>query len=127
MINLEDGSQRVHVKGGSEVIVDFCRYIIDTFGKEIELENATKERINEVINTMASKSLRTIALAYRHLEKDENPYEKDHEGWPKVEQGEMTLIGIFGIMDPLRSEVVGAIRTCRQAGVTVKMVTGDNV
>jgi magnesium-transporting ATPase (P-type) len=42
-------------------------------------------------------------------------------------EAEMTLICIVGIEDPLRPEVVGAISTCRKAGITVRMVTGDNL
>lgn len=39
----------------------------------------------------------------------------------------LTLIGIVGIEDPVRPEVPGAIKKCQKAGITVRMVTGDNV
>jgi Ca2+ transporting ATPase len=44
-----------------------------------------------------------------------------------VEKNNLTLIGVIGIMDVLRSEVPGAVETCKEAGVIVRMVTGDNI
>lgn len=53
--------------------------------------------------------------------------EDDIEGVQKVvEKGDLTLIGLLGIRDIIRKEVPGAVALCRKAGITVRMVTGDN-
>jgi len=42
-------------------------------------------------------------------------------------ENDLTLVAIAGIQDPLRPEIPGAIKTCAQAGIIVRMVTGDNL
>lgn len=39
----------------------------------------------------------------------------------------MTLIGIFGLMDPLREEIVDSVKKCHRAGINIRMVTGDAI
>lgn len=88
-----------------------------------------------VIEPMASDGLRTIGIAYKDMvpkgtAKNEN--EEEYEGeidWEdeeKIRIG-MTAIAIMGIQDPVRPEVPAAIEKCQKAGITVRMVTGDNI
>ena len=72
----------------------------------------------EVISKMASNGLRTICLGYRDF-KDEPNFEQEEEV-----TSQLTLLGIFGIEDPVRPEVPESIKKCPEAGVTVRMVTG---
>ncbi|KAG9247718.1 hypothetical protein BJ878DRAFT_553797, partial [Calycina marina] len=87
--------------------------------------------LNNIISIYASRSLRTIALLY-----------KDYESWPPADGvsaedstqadftvifHDMTLLGIVGIKDPPRNGVPEAVKDCQNAGVFVRMVTGDNV
>ena len=67
--------------------------------------------------------LRTISVAYR----DFPTYEASFDDPENAPEEKLTLVGIFGIMDPLRPEVPDAVRRCQEAGVTVRMVTGDNL
>ena len=69
---------------------------------------------------MGSKSMRVIALAARKLEPDE-----DIEDVEAVENG-LIFLGLVGIMDPPRPEVRDAIKICQDAGIKVKMITGDH-
>ena len=64
--------------------------------------------------------MRTLALAYRELEEG-----ADLSDLPRLLEGGLQLIGIFGIMDPVRREVPEAIDLCQRAGITVKIITGD--
>ena len=87
---------------------------------------------------MAKDGLRTISLAYRDFvpskaEKNQVKYDPN-TGEPNWDQmGEenvianMTCLCIVGIEDPVRDEVPIAIKQCQRAGITVRMVTGDNI
>ena len=84
---------------------------------------------------MASDGLRTICLAYKDYvpagqttKENEIPFSGEID-WEKEEQivGDMTAIAIVGIQDPVRPEVPAAIQKCQEAGITVRMVTGDNI
>lgn len=74
--------------------------------------------------------MRTIAFGYKDLADGEGGAEHDdkEEGTKiyNIEAEGLTLIGIAGIKDIIRDEVPGAVLTCAQAGVRVRMVTGDN-
>ena len=86
-----------------------------------------KDRIlNKVIKQYAKQSLRTLLLAYKDLkpkttEIDYNTLNEDFL------EDDLILIGIAGIKDPLREEIPGAIVKCKEASITVRMVTGDNI
>ncbi|KAJ5835037.1 ATPase P-type K/Mg/Cd/Cu/Zn/Na/Ca/Na/H-transporter [Penicillium robsamsonii] len=127
---------RLLVKGASEIMVGVCTseiVNIDTSKERPDVEQlseAQKQRLLELIDNYAHKSLRTIGMVY-----------KDFTAWPPAEAKNsedssanfddffhgMTWVGVVGIQDPLRPEVPEAIRKCHSAGVQVKMVTGDNI
>ncbi|TMS39298.1 hypothetical protein L596_005846 [Steinernema carpocapsae] len=82
---------------------------------------------------MASDGLRTIALAYKDYvpgNAQENQINFAGEvDWDNEDAvvNDLTAICIVGIQDPVRPEVPEAIRKCQRAGITVRMVTGDNI
>ncbi|XP_072422657.1 plasma membrane calcium-transporting ATPase 2-like [Chiloscyllium punctatum] len=75
------------------------------------------------IGPMASDGLRTICVAYRDLEAEPEPE------WTNEREimADMVCLCVVGIEDPVRPEVPEAILCCQQAGITVRMVTGDNI
>lgn len=75
---------------------------------------------------MADNALRTICLAYRQLNPGEDIQKKDQKGVREIETHDLILVGICGIKDPLRAGVKQAVERCQKAGITVRMVTGDN-
>lgn len=82
------------------------------------------------IKTYAKKALRTIAIGYKDLSHDaENPKFDAPDGEPikDMEKEGFTLLAILGIEDTVRAEVPQAVKDVQAAGVTVRMVTGDNV
>ncbi|OBR02860.1 Calcium-transporting ATPase [Colletotrichum higginsianum IMI 349063] len=133
VVQLPDGRARVYVKGASEIVLGKCTQIFRDPSQDAALAQMTEpnfQTITTLINTYASRSLRTIGLAYR-----------DFEQWPprnarRVDGGEnvdfdfmfqsMAFVGMVGIQDPLREGVPEAVRLCQKAGVMVRMVTGDN-
>jgi len=70
--------------------------------------------------------LRTICIAYKYLNGNEDLNVKDDKGVYEIEKGDLTLLAILGIKDILREEVKDAIKKCYNAGISVRMVTGDN-
>nr|KAF6359486.1 ATPase plasma membrane Ca2+ transporting 3 [Myotis myotis] len=79
--------------------------------------------VKKIIEPMACDGLRTICIAYRDFSASQEP---DWENENEV-VGDLTCIAIVGIEDPVRPEVPEAIRKCQRAGITVRMVTGDNI
>jgi Ca2+ transporting ATPase len=74
---------------------------------------------------MAKKGLRTLCLAYRDLDGTEDLKSMNGKLYNVECQG-LTFLCIVGIMDTLREGVKEAVQTCEEAGITVRMVTGDN-
>lgn len=122
--------KRLHIKGASEIILETCDSYLDYGGNKQPLDDNIRQEINEIINTYAKGALRTIAFAYKDLkEGDGGPaHEEKTEGSKiyKIEEDGLTLICIAGIKDIIRAEVPEAVAKCNEAGVRVRMVTGDN-
>ena len=112
-----DGNRQAFIKGAPEVILDRCSHIRDG-DKERPLLQPDRETVTSIYTRMAGTGLRTLALAQRKLPHDvaldENAVETD-----------LTLLGVVGIIDPPRPEVSKAIRTAREAGIRIIMITGD--
>jgi Ca2+ transporting ATPase len=127
IIEKSDGSHRLYIKGASEYIVESCDKIVDlNSGNIIPLDNTIREETKQAITSFAKKSLRTIGMAYVDLPANYDLNAKDKKKCLLVEIAGLTLIGICGIKDIIRAEVPDAVLKCNRAGISVKMVTGDN-
>ncbi|KAF1775719.1 P-type ATPase, cytoplasmic domain N [Phytophthora cactorum] len=116
---------RVYTKGATEVVLGLCQDMQRVDGSMEALDDARKTKIgDEVIEKYASQAYRTLCLAYRDLDV---PAE-DTVNWSDEDvEKNLTCVAIVGIEDPVRPEVPGAIQQCYRAGITVRMVTGDNI
>jgi len=145
------GGFRVFAKGASEIILervttsvqfDGAAVIIGDVEKgrpeavsEIQVNESEKKRLmDEVISPFANQAMRTIALAYKDIDElptadtELHPEFQNTDGSPAfLQETDLVLVAIVGIEDPLRGEVPGAIQRCFQAGIDVRMVTGDNL
>lgn len=130
-----DGSEntygkRLHIKGASEIILETCTHYLDSNGDKQLLDDLKMQELENQISKYAKEALRTIAFGYKELsEGDGGPDHENIEDGSKIydiEKGDMILICIAGIKDIIREEVPGAVRLCNEAGVRVRMVTGDN-
>lgn len=138
--DLEPGRPGITVftKGASEMVLKKCTYILDSNGEPQPFNAAHQEAlVRDVIEPMASDGLRTIGIAYKSylnpnvdLSVNEVPLVRgqipDLDDEDSVVSN-LTCIGVVGIEDPVRPEVPAAIRKCQRAGITVRMVTGDNI
>ncbi|MCJ8499021.1 cation-translocating P-type ATPase [Desulfatitalea alkaliphila] len=102
------------VKGAPERVLDMCTRQRSKQGDTPIDRNAWIERQEKLAGT----GHRVLALATRPMNGTESIQEQDIT--------DLTLLGLVGIIDPPREEAVDAIKTCRKAGIRVKMVTGDH-
>ena len=115
-----NGGVRLHVKGASEIVVKLCTKMMQTDGSVTDFSADDLAAAEKAITAMASTGLRTLCIAYVDL--DTAPGALGEE----PPEANLTLLGVAGIKDPIRPETAEAVRLLRQAGVVVRMVTGDN-
>ncbi|XP_009077439.1 PREDICTED: plasma membrane calcium-transporting ATPase 2 isoform X6 [Acanthisitta chloris] len=124
VIKMPDGSFRMYSKGASEIVLKKCSRILNAAGEpRIFRPRDRDEMVKKVIEPMACDGLRTICVAFRDFASSPEP------DWDNENDilSDLTCICVVGIEDPVRPEVPEAIRKCQRAGITVRMVTGDNI
>eukprot|EP01013_Petalomonas_cantuscygni_P000135 TRINITY_DN100_c0_g2_i1.p1 TRINITY_DN100_c0_g2~~TRINITY_DN100_c0_g2_i1.p1 ORF type:complete len:1204 (-),score=408.04 TRINITY_DN100_c0_g2_i1:741-4352(-) len=121
---------RMLLKGASEIVLDMCDTAAydgpegpGTVVKPLTAED--REAIKKAIYTFATQGLRTLLLAYRDFATPAEVADVITADAPPT--GGYTVSILVGIKDPLRPAVIKCIERCGQAGITVRMVTGDNV
>ncbi|KAG8589070.1 hypothetical protein GDO81_006237 [Engystomops pustulosus] len=118
------GGFRMYSKGASEIILRKCTKILDQGSEVCAFKSRDRdEMVKKVIEPMACDGLRTICLAYRDFPAGSEP---DWDNEADI-LSDLTCIAVVGIEDPVRPEVPEAIQKCQRAGITVRMVTGDNI
>ena len=124
VVNL-GSKRRLYMKGASEVVLSLCNSYLSDSAVLVPLAPTRRQEIEEsVINEFANNGLRTLCLAYKDLD----PTEVDMDNMSQeMLETDMTMMCIVGIQDPLRDEVPDAIKVCTDAGICVRMVTGDNI
>lgn len=105
------------VKGSPEKILTFCNRVLEN-GQIKELSQQDQNAFHQRLQEMAQRGLRVLATAYKLF---------DPQKWDeKAVQKDLIFVGFLGMIDPPREEAKEAIEKCKQAGITVKMITGDN-
>ncbi|XP_054781751.1 calcium-transporting ATPase 9, plasma membrane-type-like isoform X2 [Prosopis cineraria] len=124
-LKLADSSVHIHWKGAAEIVLGSCTQYLDSNGhlQSIDAEDFFKQAIDD----MAARSLRCVAIAYRSYETDKVPSNEDDLAKWSLPEDELVLLAIVGIKDPCRPGVKDAVKLCTEAGVKVRMVTGDNI
>ncbi|CAH9118366.1 unnamed protein product [Cuscuta epithymum] len=120
VLELPEGRLRAHTKGASEIILAACDKVINSDGVVVPLDEELCNHMNATINEFANEALRTLCLAYLDLESGFSPNDD-------IPVSGYTCVGIVGIKDPVRPGVRESVALCHSAGVTVRMVTGDNI
>jgi Ca2+-transporting ATPase len=108
-LNRGNGVDAVYLKGATEVVLSRCH-----------LDAAARQTVLEAQNAMAAQGMRVLAFARR--QPDPGMVQLTAE-WA---QSGFTFQGLMGMIDPPRQEAIAAIALCHQAGITVKMITGDH-
>lgn len=105
------------VKGAPDVLLSKCRYVRIKKGQKELTDQTYYER---AVEQMARRSLRTIAIAIKPILKSSSLIDSELEN-------DLTLLGIYGMIDPPRKEVKQAIANCKKAGIQTVMITGDHI
>lgn len=140
-----DNGYRFYFKGAAEIIVRSCGYKYSSSDSKelIKIDRDNREKILTKIDEFANDALRAIAIGHqdfitesswppKELARDDNPDYVDADKLIDVNnrddnKRQLTLDCLVGIQDPLKEGVPEAVLKCKEAGVSVRMVTGDNL
>ncbi len=108
------------IKGAPEVVLGLCTHIYE--GGSVRLMSSEdRDRIIDANKVMAQEALRVLAFAEKNFES-----EVCREYTASCVEHDLIFVGLMGMMDPPREEVIDAIATCKSAGIKTVMITGDN-
>lgn len=120
MATLNHNHQRqtvVFVKGAPEQVLAMCQQQRNSDGSSAALDT---RYWTEQAETIAAMGQRVLALAMQEMPAEQTVLEQD------AIQHSLTLLGLVGMIDPPRAEAIAAVAECHQAGISVKMITGDH-
>lgn len=117
---LENQNVFVTVKGALSSVISKCTKIFEN-GKIREITVQDKKRINEADDSYAAKGLRSLAIAYKVVQGEQNTQDYTI---PNTEQ-DLIFVGFTVMADPPRPEVYEAVKKAHKAGIKIIMVTGD--
>ncbi len=113
-----DPAERVvYVKGAAEAVLARCAMALDAEGRVVSLDPS---QVHQDVEAMALQGLRVLAFARGTM-----PAEATGLEHTDIAE-KLTFLGLQAIIDPPREEVVRAIRVCQEAGIQIKMITGDH-
>ncbi|KAF4403568.1 hypothetical protein G4B88_002421, partial [Cannabis sativa] len=126
-VKLPDSQVHVHWKGAAEIVLASCTQYIDESNQAVAMDEEKALYFRKAIEEMAAKALRCVAIAYRTCELETVPTDEEQLSRWALPENDLVLIAIVGIKDPCRPGVRNAVELCQNAGVKVRMVTGDNL
>ncbi len=111
-----NGDHYLFVKGAPEIVMKKC-----------QIDEQAQRQVQEELEGWQHKAMRTLAFAYKKLNvaSDATPADVKSLFEQAVKATDLTLQAIAAINDPIRPDVPAAVQECRQAGIEVKVVTGD--
>lgn len=113
-VAIKDGDKAITVaKGAPDVLIKHCTDIILN-GRKIPMTSALREKILRLNSSLADRALRVIAVAAGDTKNG------------KPDETGLAFCGLIGMEDPPRKEAYEAVKTCRRAGITPVMITGDH-
>ena len=116
----QDGAGRVvYLKGSVERVLSFSKYMLTEDGIA-PLADEVAQAILQANNEMAGQAMRVIATAYVEMPAEIEELKEEYF------ERNLVFVGLAGMADPPREEAKEAIKSCKQAGIKVVMITGDN-
>lgn len=115
------GKKVLYVKGAPEIVLGNCKRVATDGGyKSVE---ETKAQIEQQLLDYQNQAMRTLGFAYQII--DNNHTGSFFSEGRLIKDTDLTYLGIVAISDPVRSDVPAAVQSCLNAGISVKIVTGD--
>ena len=118
-VNKIGDSYTAYIKGAPTAVIERCTHILEN-GKERAWSEPERQIVIEENNAMAERSLRVLALARKSLTQESASRKQSSE----IEEG-LCFLGLVGLMDPPRIDVIEAVKATRTAGLRIIMITGD--
>ena len=118
VLNRMEGELTVYTKGAVDEMLPLCTKYRTKDGVR-EMTEADREQILKVCNGMSAEALRVLGFAVRSVSEVPEDESCDLER-------DLTFVGVVGMIDPPRKEVIQAVETCHTAGIRVVMITGDH-
>jgi len=112
------GNNVVYVKGAPEVITSRSK-VIALDGKRVQIDQETKDKLNSTYKSLAREGMKVIALAKKDVQSHKNELSE-------TDIRDLTFLGIVGIEDAPRPDIAETIKNLEEAGIEVKLVTGDH-
>lgn len=109
-----------YTKGAPDVVLSRCTKCLSENGAVIDMTDEIRAKISAQNKAMADKALRVLAAAYREYTS------KPSDFAPEALESDLIFIGLTGMIDPVRPEVVASIKECKEAGIRPIMITGDH-
>jgi sodium/potassium-transporting ATPase subunit alpha len=130
--NFSDNNYLLTVKGAPEVLLPRCDYVVNPAGgPPIGLTSGVRERIVAIQEQWAQQGRRVLLLAKRIIAHEEIPakMDKNSEDFSELVHdlnSELIVVGLVGLIDPLKPDIVQTVKVCRGAGIRFFVVTGEN-
>ena len=118
VLNRMEGELTVYTKGAVDEMLPLCTKCRTKDGVR-EMTEADREQILKVCNGMSAEALRVLGFAVRSVSEVPEDENADLEN-------DLIFVGVVGMIDPPRKEVIRAVETCHTAGIRVVMITGDH-
>ena len=115
----QEGAIVQYTKGAPDEIAKRCTHVYEN-GAVVEMTEQKRDEILAQNKAMADKALRVLAVAQKTLAKEPDDYTSE------AMEKDMCFVGLVGMIDPVRPEVLPAIEECRKAGIRPIMITGDH-
>ncbi|MEQ9813307.1 MAG: cation-transporting P-type ATPase [Azospirillaceae bacterium] len=112
-----DGHASIHVKGAPEAVLALCT---DQRGGDGGTEPLNADFWHGLVDELAAGGQRVLAVATRAVPQDHTVLNSHDIG------RRLTMVGLVGLIDPPRTEAIEAVAVCHEAGIRVKMITGDH-
>lgn len=118
VVKKASGKLMLFSKGAAEILLRKSVSSLGANNEIVPLDDEQRKKFEDLIDSLASNGLRTLCMCYREVAESEDL---------ELVERDLIVAGIVGIKDPLRKETSDAVAQCKNAGITVRMVTGDNL
>ena len=113
----KDNTHLMVTKGALANVLDVCSTVEMPGGQVIEISQV-QEKISQQFRDLSSKGFRTLGLAYKDM--------GSRSSMTKDDEVHMTFLGLLVFFDPLKDGIVDVVKTLKESGVTLKVITGDS-